>query len=78
MKHRCYTELLFLHPVGSAGHVVQSGGVWGANRRRTIFHAEWDRYGFDKKQFRRRYAKLVFLHPVGSAGHVVHSDASEA
>jgi hypothetical protein len=31
-------ELMFLHPMGSAGHVVESG-VRGVRRDRTIFHA---------------------------------------
>jgi hypothetical protein len=46
-------------------------------RRRTIFHARVDRYGYDKKCAVTRYPKPVFfLHQVGSAGHVVHSSAS--
>jgi hypothetical protein len=72
-----YAELLFLHPVGSAGHVVP----FGASGERIIdtlfFKLRWDRYGFDKKRFRTCYAELVFLHPVGCASHVVHSGASE-
>jgi hypothetical protein len=31
-------ELMFLHPMGSAGHVVESG-VRGVRRDHTIFHA---------------------------------------
>jgi hypothetical protein len=71
-----YVELLFLHPVGSAGHVVH----FGASRERTIetifFKLSWGRYGFDKKRFRTRDAELLFLHPVRSAGQVVHFGAS--
>jgi hypothetical protein len=72
-----YVKLLFLHPVGSAGHIVH----FGASGERIIdtlfFNLRWDWYGFDKKRFRTCYVELVFLHPVGSAGHVVHSGASE-
>jgi hypothetical protein len=43
-----YDELLFLHPVRSAGHIVHLG----ASRERLIdtlfFKHRWDRYGFDK------------------------------
>jgi hypothetical protein len=73
-----YAELLFLHPVGSAGHVVH----FGASGERIIdtifFNVRWGRYEFDKKRFRTRYAELLFSHLVGSVGHVVHSDASSA
>jgi hypothetical protein len=34
-----YTELMFLYPVVSAGHVVHFGASRGAKHRRTIFHA---------------------------------------
>jgi hypothetical protein len=34
-----YVEHVFLHPVGSAGHVVHSGWIRGVKRRCTIFHA---------------------------------------
>jgi hypothetical protein len=43
-----YVELLFLHPVGYAGHIVH----FGASGERIIdtlfFKLRWDRYGFDK------------------------------
>jgi hypothetical protein len=71
-------KLLFLHPVGSAGHVVR----FGASGERIIdtifFKVSWGRYGFDKKRFSTRYTELVFSHLVGTVGHVVHSDASSA
>jgi hypothetical protein len=54
-------ELLFLHPVGSARHIVHSA----ASRARTIdalfFLVGWDQYRCDKKCFRTRCAKLVFF-----------------
>jgi hypothetical protein len=34
-----YDKLVFLHPMGYAGHVVHSGASAGAKRRCTTFHA---------------------------------------
>jgi hypothetical protein len=67
-----YAELLFLHPVGSAVHVVHFGASKDRIIDKLFFKLSWDRYGFDKKRFRTRYVELHFLHLVGSAGHIVH------
>jgi hypothetical protein len=68
-----YTEHVFLHSVGSAGHFVVPP------RREMMMHyflcAAWT--GMDStKRAGTRYAELVFLHPVSSVGHIVHSGAS--
>jgi hypothetical protein len=61
-----YTELMFLHSVGSVSHVVHSGASRGQNVGALFFMLGWDRYGFHKKCVQTRYAKLVFLQP----GHI--------
>jgi hypothetical protein len=71
-----YTELVFLHPLGFAGHIVHSGVFGPRHIDALFFMLGWAQYAFDKKDVRTSYAELVFLHPVGSMGHVVHSDVS--
>jgi hypothetical protein len=44
----CYAELLFLHPEGSAGHVVHFGVSRVRNIDALFFMLGWKRYGFDK------------------------------
>jgi hypothetical protein len=73
-----YIEHMFLHPVGSVGHVVYSCASRAQNGDTLFFMLGFDFYGSDKKSDGTRYAKLVFLHLMGSAGHVVHSGAPEA
>jgi hypothetical protein len=73
-----YAELVFLHLVGSVGHVLDSDASATQNVIALFVKLGWDRFGFDKKCTGIRYAELVFLHPVASVGGVVHSDASRA
>jgi hypothetical protein len=67
----CYTELVVLHLVGGAAHIVHFISSEARNIVALFSKIRWDRNGFHKNQVGARYAKLVFLHPVGSAGHVV-------
>jgi hypothetical protein len=67
---------VFLHTVGSAGHVVKSGPSGPRNINALFFHDRVGRRGFHKKRDGTRYSELVFLHTVGYVGHVVHSSAS--
>jgi hypothetical protein len=52
-----YANLVFLHPVGSAGHMVNSGASRLRNINALFFMLGWDWYGFDKKRART----LVFM-----------------
>jgi hypothetical protein len=56
-----YTEYVFLHSVGSVGHIVHSGVSSLLNIDALFSMLEWERYGFHKKRVGTCYAKLVFF-----------------
>jgi hypothetical protein len=55
-----YVELVFLHRVGYAGHVVHSSDSRARNVVALFFMLMWDQNGFDKKHVGTRYAELLF------------------
>jgi hypothetical protein len=59
-----YAELVFLHPVGFASHVVHFGTSEVRNVDALFFMLRWDQYGFHKKWAGTRYTQLMFLHTV--------------
>jgi hypothetical protein len=61
-----YAEVVFLHLVGSTGHVVYFIAFGSRNIDARFVIIRWDRYGLHKKCAGTRYAELMFLHPVGS------------
>jgi hypothetical protein len=69
-------ELVFLHRLGSASHIVHSDESRLRNVDPLFFMLRWEWYGFHRKCAGTRYAELVFLHYVASVGHVVDFGAS--
>jgi hypothetical protein len=63
-----YTERLFLHPVGSAGHVVHFGASEVRNIDALFFMLGWNRYGLHKNNVETPYDERVFLYLVGPTG----------
>jgi hypothetical protein len=68
-----YVELVFLHLVGSIGHLVHFSVSGPRNIDALFFMLGWARCGFHKKCPGTRYAEFVFSHPVGSVHRVLHS-----
>jgi hypothetical protein len=50
-----YTELVFLHPVGSVGHIVHSCVSRALNIDALFFMLRWNRYGLPKTDLRKHY-----------------------
>jgi hypothetical protein len=59
-----YGEHVFLHPVGSAGHIVYSGASGAQNSDALFFMLGWDWFRFEKERDGTHYDELVFLHPM--------------
>jgi hypothetical protein len=64
---------VFLHLVGSVGHILHTHATRAQNVDTLFFMFMGARCGFPKKCVGTRYVELVFLHPVGSVDLVVHS-----
>jgi hypothetical protein len=71
-----YRTCVFLHHLGSTGHVVHSGVSRAQNIDTQFFRLGWTRCGSPKKHAGTCYNELMFLHPVGSMGHVVRCGVS--
>jgi hypothetical protein len=56
----CYAELMFWHPMGSAGHVVLFGAFGPCNVDALFFMDGQARYGFHKKHVGTHAPNLCF------------------
>jgi hypothetical protein len=71
-----YIELMFLHTMRSAGHVMRSGAFEVCNNVTILCILRWAWCGSNKKRAMTCYVELLFLYPVRSVGHVVRSSVS--
>jgi hypothetical protein len=55
-----YVEHVFLHPMGSAGHVVHYGASRSRNIKALFFMLGWDWYRFDKSVIGQGTLNLCF------------------
>jgi hypothetical protein len=55
-----YAELVFLHSMRYASHIVHSGASGARNIEALFSILRWHRCGFDKKCVGTQYAELVF------------------
>jgi hypothetical protein len=62
------SNLCFLHPVGSAGHVVHFGASGAQNVDALFFMFGWARCGFHIKRTATFYTELVFFALCGICG----------
>jgi hypothetical protein len=60
----CYMEYVFLHPVGSVGHVVHSVASGVRSIDTLFFMLQWAQHSFHKKHDMTCYTELVFSHPI--------------
>jgi hypothetical protein len=58
-------EVVFLHPVGFAGHVVHSDASGPRNVNALFFIFVWDRYRFHKKCSGKKRRHIIFHAYVG-------------
>jgi hypothetical protein len=63
-----YAELMILHPMGFAGHVVHSVAFGLQNIDALFFMLGWGQYGFHEKRVGTRYVKFVFFSSSGICG----------
>jgi hypothetical protein len=68
-----YAELVLLHLVWYAGHIVCSGAFGAWNIDALYLMLMWARCGSHKKWAETHHAELVFLHPLQYVGHVARS-----
>jgi hypothetical protein len=72
----CYTEVVYLHLVGTTGHVVHFDASGVQNIEALFFMLGWAWCGFHKKRVGTRYVELLFPHAVRCASHTRHFGAS--